>query len=162
MSPPRAADPATRTPRFVKTSNGDRVLDEASLARARRLVGLKGYVTNMPAKVMSAGEVISSYHDLWQVEASFRMSKTDLRARPMFNRTRDAIEAHLTIVFTALAVSREIQARTGLSIRNTVRQLRPLGSATIAINGTQQRFDPEIPTDKQAILDAIEGGKLTH
>jgi hypothetical protein len=37
------------------------------------------------------------------------MSKTDLRARPMFARTRDAIEAHLTIVFTALAVSREIQ-----------------------------------------------------
>ena len=44
------------------------------------------------------------------------MSKTDLRARPMFHRTRDAIEAHLTIVFTALAVSREVQARTGLAI----------------------------------------------
>jgi hypothetical protein len=37
------------------------------------------------------------------------MSKTDLRARPMFHHTKDAIEAHLTIVFTALAVSREIQ-----------------------------------------------------
>ncbi len=39
------------------------------------------------------------------VEQSFRMSKTDLAARPMFDRTRDAIEAHLAIVFTALAVS---------------------------------------------------------
>ena len=65
-------------------------------------------------------------------------------------------------MFTALAVSREVQARTGLAIRNVVRQLRPLRSATIAINGTRQRFDPEIPTDKQAILAAIEGGKLTH
>ncbi|HET7474671.1 MAG TPA: hypothetical protein VFJ97_01440 [Dermatophilaceae bacterium] len=46
---------------------------------------------------MPASEVIESYHDLWHVEQSFRMSKTDLRARPMFHHTRDAIEAHLTI-----------------------------------------------------------------
>ena len=52
------------------------------------------------------------------------MSKTDLAARPMFVRKRDAIEAHLTIVFTALAVARETQNRTGLAIRNVIRQLR--------------------------------------
>jgi transposase len=52
---------------------------------------------------MPAAEVIASYHDLWHVEQSFRMSKTDLRARPMFHHTRDAIEADLTIVFTALS-----------------------------------------------------------
>ena len=145
-----------RTPRFVKTTNGARSLDEASLARARRLVGLKGYLTNIPATLMPAGEVIASYHALWQVEQSFRMSKTDLRARPMFHHTRDAIEAHLTIVFTALAVSRDVQARTGLAIRNVIRQLRPLRSATIAINGTQQTFAPVIPEQQQAILDSLE------
>jgi transposase len=112
-------------------------------------------VTNIPAEAMAAGEVISSYHDLWHVEQSFRMSKTDLRARPMFHRTKDAIEAHLTIVFTALAVSREVQNRTGLAIRNVVRQLRPLRSATIAINGAKQTFAPIIPEPQQAILDAI-------
>ncbi|WP_062292755.1 IS1634 family transposase [Demequina phytophila] len=147
-----SGDKAARTPRFVKTTNGARRLDEASLARARRLVGLKGYVTNIPATPMPAREVMTSYHALWNVEQSFRMSKTDLRARPMFHHTRDAIEAHLTIVFTALAVSREIQARTGLAIRNVIRQLRPLRSATIAINGTEQTFTPEIPEAEQAIL----------
>ena len=55
---------------------------------------------------MPAGEVIASYHELWHVEASFRMSKSDLRARPIFHHTRDAIEAHLTIVFAALGVAR--------------------------------------------------------
>ena len=110
---------------------------------------------------MPAGEVIGSYHDLWHVEQSFRMSKTDLRARPMFHRTRDAIEAHLTIVFTALAVSREAQNRTGLAIRNVIRQLRPLRSATIAINGTDQTFAPAIPDRQQAILDAIKDPR-TH
>src|SRR5690625_4901865 len=76
-----AGEKAARTPRFIKTSGGKPVLDETSLARARRLVGLKGYVSNIPAALMPAGEVISSYHDLWQVERSFRMSRTDLRAR---------------------------------------------------------------------------------
>ena len=51
----------------------------------------------------SAAEVIAKYHDLWHVERSFRMSKTDLRARPMFHHTRDAIEAHLTIVLDRAA-----------------------------------------------------------
>src|SRR4051794_32400385 len=94
---------------------------------------------------MPASEVIGSYHDLWRVEQSFRMSKNDLQARPMFHRTRDAIEAHLTIVFTALALSRAVQARTGLAIGNVIKQLRPLRSATIAINGTHQTFAPSIP-----------------
>jgi hypothetical protein len=150
-----AGEKAARTPRFVKNSNGAAELDEAALARARKLVGLKGYVTNIPVGLMAAGEVIGSYHDLWKVEQSFRMSKTDLRARPMFHHTRAAIEAHLTIVFTALAVSRDAQARTGLAIRNLVRQLRPLRSATIAINGAEQTFPPAIPPDQQHILDAL-------
>lgn len=84
---------------------------------------------------MPAGEVITSYHELWQVEQSFRMSKSDLRARPIFARTRHAIEAHLTNVFTALAISREAQNRTGLSIRRVLRTLKPLRSATLEING---------------------------
>src|SRR5699024_7408562 len=107
-----AGEKASRTPRFVKTTGGDRVVDEASLQRAYRLVGLKGYVTNIPLEVMPAGEVTANYHDLWQVEASFRMSKTDLRARPMFHHTREAIEAHLTIVFAALALARYLQNAT--------------------------------------------------
>ena len=139
---------AARAPRFVTTATGARALDESALARARRLAGLKGYVTNIPATLMPPAEVISCYHDLWHVEQSFRISKTDLAARPMFHRTRDAIEAHLTIVFTALAVARETQNRTGLAIRNVVRQLRPLRSATIEINGATQTFPPAIPTEQ--------------
>ena len=150
-----AGEKSARTPRFVTIKNGSPALDETSLARARRLVGLKGYVTNIPAEVLPAAEVIASYHDLWHVEASFRMSKTDLRARPKFHHTRDAIEAHLTIVFTALAVSREAQHRAGLAIRKLIRQLRPLRSATIAINDSQQTFPPAIPTQQQHLIHAL-------
>ena len=150
-------DSSARTPRFVKTSGDGQSLDEKALARARRLAGLKGYVTNLPAGVIDAAGVIAAYHDLWQVEASFRMSKTDLAARPMFHRTRDSIEAHLTIVFTALALARTAQARTGLSIRRLVRTLRPLRSATIAINGAEQTFPPRIPADLKRVVAALRG-----
>ena len=143
---------AAKSARFVKTRGTDRSLDEATLARAQSLVGLKGYVTNVAAEAMPAAEVIAKYHDLWHVEKSFRMSKTDLDARPMFNRVREAIEAHLTIVFTALAVSHAIQTRTGLAIAKTVKQLRPLRSATIVINGATQTFPPEIPAAQRKIL----------
>ena len=58
--------------------------------------------------------------------------------------------AHLTIVFTALAVARETHNRTGLAIRNVVRQLRPLRSATIEINGATQTFRPTITSGRRA------------
>ena len=44
------------------------------------------------------------------------MSKHDLRARPVFHHTRDAIEAHLTVVMAALAIARHLQDTTGISI----------------------------------------------
>lgn len=106
--------------------------------------------------------MISSYRDLWHVEQSFRISKSDLAARPLFARRREAIEAHLTIVFTALALSRTIQARTGLSLRRLLRQLRPLRSATIEINGAVQTLPPAINPDHQALLDALHRAESRH
>jgi len=157
-----AGEKTARTPRFVKNTSSGHVLDEASLARARRLVGLKGYVTNIPANLMPAAEVIASYHDLWTVEQSFRMSKTDLRARPIFARTRDAIEAHLTIVFTALAVSREVQNRSGLSLRRVLRTLKPLRSATVTINGITTTIPPGLNPEEEALLDTLQGPIARH
>ncbi len=93
---------------------------------------------------MPPGGVIGSCHDLWWVEQSFLMSN---RARPMFARTRDAIEAHLTIVFTALAVSWAVQDRTGLSLRRVLRTLRPLRAATAEINGVITTIPPALGPD---------------
>ncbi len=150
-----AGEKAARTPRFVKTAGGALTLDEASLTRARSLVGLKGYVTNIPATLMPAGEVIASYHDLWRVEQSFRMSRTDLRARPMFHHTREAIEAHLTIVTTALAVARYLQDATGMSIKKIIRTLRPLQQITVRTAGHDHLGEDPLTPVAQDILDAL-------
>jgi hypothetical protein len=157
-----AGEKAARTPRFVKTRNGAQELDTGSLQRARQLAGLKGYVTNLNAEFMPAAEVIARYHDLWRIEQSFRMSKSDLAARPLFARTRDAIEAHLTIVFTALAVSREVQTRTGLSLRRFLRTLKPLRTATIDINGIIATFPSALDDEAEAILNALTAPKSRH
>ena len=141
--------------RFVKTTKAGRSLDEAALKRAKNLVGLKGYLTNIPNTVMTPGEVVDSYHDLWHVEQSFRMSKSDLAARPMFHRTKDAIEAHLTIVFTALAVARELQDRTGISLQKLLKTLRPLKDATVRISGETLTIPAEIPPNLTSLIRAL-------
>jgi hypothetical protein len=96
-------------------SGADIHVDWARVEKARQLAGLKGNVTNIPAATMTGTAVITAYHDLFEV----RMAKSDLRARPIFHHTRESIEAHLTIVFAALALSRHLQNTTGLRSRSS-------------------------------------------
>ncbi|WP_169251376.1 IS1634 family transposase [Brevibacterium sp. 'Marine'] len=149
-------DKPAKKARFVKVTDEEKAFDEKAYERAMKLTGFKGYVTNIPVGTMPATEVIGSYHDLWQVEQSFRMSKTDLRARPIFHRTRDAIEAHLTVVFTALAVSRFMQAATGASLKKIITSLRPLREFTGRVGGQDITFTPEVPRAVENMLQALE------
>lgn len=105
---------------------------------------------------MPASEIISSYHELWHVEQSFRMFKTDLRACPIFHRQKDAIEAHLTIGMTALAISRYLYQKTGITTKKLVRILRPLREVTISLPASQQiTAQPKINPQTQKILDKL-------
>ena len=114
--------------RFIQLAGDTHTVNRELEAKARALAGVKGYVTNLAAcpdgTPVTAEFVISAYHRLFEIEKSFRMSKHDLQARPIYHRTRDSIEAHLTIVFAALAVSRWIENQTGWSIRKFVRTAR--------------------------------------
>ena len=141
--------------RFVTLGDSDPAVDWNLVKRAQYLAGLKGYVTNIDADTLDGPAVVAAYHDLYQIERSFRMTKTDLAARPVFHRLRDSIEAHLTVVFAALAVSREAQTRTGLSINKIVKALRPLRTATITIGRQQVEAEPRIPTAARQILDKL-------
>lgn len=144
-----------KSARFVKTRGTARSFDETSWQRATLLTGWKGYVTNVPKTIMDPEEVVTSYHELWQVEQSFRMSKSDLRARPMFHHTRDAIEAHLTIVFTALAISRYLYATTGVTLKRIVNTLRPLRDVTIKLSGHEITAVPQLTAQAKTILKKL-------
>jgi transposase len=68
--------------------------------------GLKGYVTNTK---LSDKDVIENYKNLWHIEKAFRMSKTDLRIRPIYHRLQARIEAHICISFTAYCIYKELE-----------------------------------------------------
>lgn len=141
--------------RFVSLESERKTLNQNLIDKAYTLAGIKGYVTNLD---LPSQEIINAYHQLSQVEASFRMAKSDLKARPIFHRKRDAIEAHLTIVFTSLAISRRIEKLTGLSIKKIVKTLRPIRSGTIVINGIEYPAEPEILKDIHTLLQRLESG----
>jgi hypothetical protein len=86
------------------------------------------------------------------------MAKSGLAARPVFHRLGDSVVAHVTVVFAALAISREAQARTGLSINKIVKLLRPLRTATIALGARQINVPPRIPDQAQRLLDDLTRG----
>jgi transposase len=68
--------------------------------------GLKGYITNTK---LSSKQVIDNYNNLWYIEKAFRMSKTDLRIRPIYHRLKNRIEAHICIAFTAYSIYKELE-----------------------------------------------------
>jgi transposase len=106
--------------------------------------------------------VIGAYHQLFQIEKSFRMAKSDLQARPVYHRKRDSIEAHPTIVFAALAVSRWIERETGWSIRKFVKTARRYRTIQIQAGPhTITAADP-IPGDLREAIDRINGSAAVH
>lgn len=139
--------------KFLTLQNKSTSLNQPLIDKAKALAGIKGYVTNLN---VPDREVIAHYHRLFQVEASFRMCKSDLKARPIFHHKRDAIEAHLTIVFAALAIGREIERKTGMSIKQVVKMLKPVRTGIVLIGNTEYEASEEIDYEIQLLLDKLQ------
>ncbi len=93
--------------KFLALSGSTTVtLDEAKIQQDALWDGLKGYVTNTD---LSADEVIQNYKNLWKIEYAFRISKTDLRIRPIFHYRKRRIEAHICISFVAYTIYKELE-----------------------------------------------------
>lgn len=114
-----------RRARFIKKARGEKPFefDSALKAKAEQLLGIKGYVTNLPRDELSDPEIVAYYHDLWHIEQAFRMSKSDLQTRPIFHRTDQAIRSHVLICFMALMMGKYLEIKTGRSIRQIRKQL---------------------------------------
>jgi transposase len=102
--------------------------------------GLKGYVTNthLPRK-----EVIGQYSQLWQVEKAFRISKTDLRIRPVYHRLKNRIEAHICICFTAYAIYKELERilkenQIGISPEKAIEAIKEIRQLRYVLPKSQQ------------------------
>ena len=146
---------ATTKAKFVTLKAQTKQLNQSLIDKAYALAGIKGYVTNLD---IPSQQVIDYYHQLFQIEASFRMAKSDFKARPIFHHKRDSIEAHLTIVLIAITLGRYIESQTGISIKQFVKTLRPIRSGVVIINGREYPAKEIIPQSVQNLLQKLGSG----
>jgi hypothetical protein len=90
------------------------------------------------------------------------MAKSDLQARPVYHYLRDSIEAYLTIVFAALAVSRWIEHQAGWSTRKFIKTARRFRTIQIQAGPRTIAAADPLPVDVQAALDQIHGRPAAH
>lgn len=106
------------------SSNGKKQfrLNEALIEKHRLLEGIKGYKTNI--NNIKAETLIARYKDLWRIEQSFRIAKSDLEARPIYHRKESSIRYHILIVFVALCMARVIEMEKRESIKKVMEELK--------------------------------------
>ncbi len=114
---------------LAPTKNKELSLNLETIERYRLLEGVKGYKTNVTG--MPDQLLINRYKDLWRVEHSFRIAKSDLQARPIYHRRKDSIEYHLLIVFMALCLTKVIEQEKQASIQKVVDELKDIWTVTL-------------------------------
>jgi hypothetical protein len=141
-----------KKPKFLKLTGSKKELNKKLIKISRLKAGIKGYVTNLD---YDAQTIINGYHNLFSVEKSFRMTKSDLKARPIYHQTRDSIEAHLTVCFAALEICKYIQDRTNISIKRFIRKLERLRTAIIQIGDNEYAAEPKIDIEIKNLVKLI-------
>lgn len=144
---------AKRT-KFVKSKTKNNFeLNNELIAKTKHLLGIKGYYTNLPPNV-SDSVIIQQYHNLWRVEQTFRVAKSDLEIRPIFHFKEQTIQVHILICFMALAVCKYLEIKTAKSIKQIVRLLKNVTDARIknTLTGEEITMRSEITTEIQEIL----------
>lgn len=153
---------AVKRLKFVK-----RVKDEEKLEfnlqllkKTKKLWGIKGYYTDQ--KDLSDQEIINHYHNLWQVEKAFRISKTDLQIRPIYHRKTENIVAHMLICFMALCIAKHWEMETGISIKKLTKMLSNISDATFQDKLTEKTFTLRRKLTPQEISVVNKLSPTTH
>jgi len=116
--------------KFLSNDGGKSfTLNKAIIEKSRLLEGIKGYKTNI--NNLDNKLLITRYKDLWRIEQSFRLAKSDLEARPIYHRRKNSIEYHILIVFTALCMARVIEMEKGESIKKVTEDLKDNWTITL-------------------------------
>jgi len=122
--------------KFLKIKNQVEIeLDESKVEIDKKWDGLKGYITNTN---LSNEKVIENYGNLWKIEKAFRISKNDLRIRPIFHYKKERIEAHICLSFVAYTIYKELERllkinKSGLSVTQAIELLDTIYKITITL-----------------------------
>lgn len=119
---------------------------------------IKGYITNSN---LLPDDIIKHYSNLWKIEKAFRISKTDLKVRPIYHRLRNRIEAHICISFVSYVLYKELERVLAkhyqdMSIIKAIDQINKMYEVMVQINEMQKVNIPlRNNQPQQKILDAL-------
>jgi transposase len=113
--------------------------------------GLKGYLSNTK---LSSKEIIENYGKLWFIERAFRISKTDLKIRPIYHRLRHRIEAHICISFAAYSIYKELERvlklnHSYLSVKRAAEITHNMYQLNIELPETQKSLSVLLKMDQE-------------
>ena len=123
------------------------------MKKTKLLLGIKGYYTNLTT--IDNQEIINQYHNLWHVENAFRIAKSDLKMRPVYQFKKQTIQAHILICFMALAVSKFMKIKTGKPIKKIIKLLKNIVDVKILNTLTNEEI-----TLRSKITDEVK--QLLH
>jgi len=143
--------------KFLKTEEAKTKLNEDLIEKTTKLLGVKGYYTDIEESVADSKTIIERYHDLYKIEQAFRVSKNDLKMRPIFHFKEEPIKLHLLICFMALAISKFIEIKAATSIRSFLTECTKVTDARMLNKITKKeiRMRAEIPPDLRRMISKI-------
>lgn len=143
--------------KYLKSDDSKMELNEKLIAKTTKLLGVKGYYTDIGETVVSNRTIIERYHDLHKIEQAFRVAKGDLRTRPIFHFKEKPIQLHVLICFMALAVSKHIEISASISIRAFLDQCKKMTEARLMNKITKKeiRMKAAVPQELQKIIAKI-------
>lgn len=141
------------------TSNGQKVeLNEKLIEKNKKLLGVKGYYTDLEENEVSNQTIIERYHELYKIEQAFRISKSDLQTRPIFHFKEEPIKLHILICFIALVLSKHIELQTNASIKRFIHECKKItdGRLTNKITNKEVRIRVALNEEVAGFLQKLK------
>lgn len=146
--------------KFLKLTGSLTVsIDEDKVKNDYRWDGLKGYITNT---ALSVDRIVENYRQLWQIEKAFRISKTDLRIRPVYHYRRRRIEAHICIAFVAYTIYKELERllnnkKAKFSPKRAIELTHTMYALEYKLSDLKQkeRINLQMDAEQQELYDAV-------
>ena len=127
--------------KFTKTEGQKIGLNQKLIDKTQKLLGIKGYYTDLEESWASNQIIMERYHELYRIEQAFRISKHDLQTRPIFHFKEEPIKLHLLICFMALVISKHIELKTGVPIKKFVAESKKITDARLLNHITNKEIN---------------------
>ncbi len=147
--------------KFIKTNDQKIGLNQPLIEKSQKLLGIKGYYTDIEEHRIANHTIIERYHELYKIEQAFRISKNDLQARPIFHFKEDPIKLHMLICFMALVISKHIELKTEVSVKRFITECKKVTDARMLnkLTGKEIRIRTSLAPE---ILEFLQKLNLPH